>query len=285
MGRTKVAQDKPLITFVIAVFNGGKTLERCLNSILSQTYPRKEIVVIDGGSADETVDILRRHSAGIDYWESKPDRGIYDAWNKGIENSNGEWICFLGADDFLWQSNVLEQFSNHLSGVYPEIRIVYGRVAVVNDEEQVIDQWGEDWRTMRDKFLGGTCLPTPAVMHHRGLFEQHGLYDETFRIAGDYEMLLRELKAAEAVFVSDVILTGMQHGGISSRPDSAITSIREVGIALQKHCVRLPIRWHLALVRIRARQMLWALFGEAITRRLLDFGRRIMGKQEFWTKV
>ena len=80
----------PTITIVIAVFNGAKTLERAIESVARQTYPYKELIVMDGGSTDGTVEILKRYGATIKYWESKPDRGIYHAWNKALDHAEGE---------------------------------------------------------------------------------------------------------------------------------------------------------------------------------------------------
>ncbi len=274
----------PLISVIVAVFNGAKTLQSCLNSICQQTYLEKEVIVIDGGSSDETVEILKRNDGNISFWRSERDHGIYDAWNKGIAKARGDWICFLGADDIFLEKDTLGNLSKHLLNAYPKTRIVYGRVAVINKHNDVVDLLGEEWGTMRRKFLGGVCLPTPSVMHHYTLFDVHGTYDERFMIAGDYEMLLRELKMRDALFVQEVI-TGMAYGGISSDPRNAMTSIREVGMALEKHARGRPWRWHAAVVRIRIRQVLWTVLGEDLARRLLDLGRRMMGKRKFWSRV
>ena len=90
----------PLITIIIAVFNGAKTLQQCIDSVAQQSYPNKELIIIDGGSKDGTLDLLKANSEKIDYWVSETDNGIYNAWNKGLAQANGDWICFLGADDF-----------------------------------------------------------------------------------------------------------------------------------------------------------------------------------------
>ena len=100
----------PSISIVVAVFNGAHTLQRCIDSVITQDYPDKEIIIMDGGSTDGTVDILRSNSRRIAYWESRRDRGIYHAWNKGLQQAHGEWIIFLGADDVLYNERVLETF-------------------------------------------------------------------------------------------------------------------------------------------------------------------------------
>ena len=276
----------PLITVIVATYNAEKTLQRCIDSIINQTHENVELIVIDGGSTDTTNAILKSHIGSIAYWISEPDSGIYSAWNKALEHANGEWICFLGADDFLYQPDVFARLSSSLVRAYPAARIVYARVAIIVGNGEIVDMLGEPWTRMREKFLTGTCLPTPGVMHHRSLFAEHGKFDESFLIAGDYEMLLRELKAADAIYVSAIILTGMQHGGVSSLPVNAMASIHEVGRALKiHHLYKLHWRWLAAIARIKLRQVLWVFLGERRTRHILDLGRRLIGKRQFWTRT
>src|SRR5512138_2868657 len=97
---------RPLVSVVTPVFNGAATLARCIESVAGQTYPNVEHLVADGGSADGTTGVLRR--AGVAWWVSEPDRGIYDAINKGIDESHGEWLYFLGADDVVATPDALE---------------------------------------------------------------------------------------------------------------------------------------------------------------------------------
>ena len=100
----------PLISIIVAVFNGKETLQQCIDSVAQQTYQNKELIVIDGGSNDGTLDLLNQNSSRLT-WLSEPDSGVYSAWNKGLARAKGEWVCFLGADDFLWDANVLEQMA------------------------------------------------------------------------------------------------------------------------------------------------------------------------------
>ena len=97
----------PLISIITAVLNGDKTLERTIQSVIDQDYKNIEYIIIDGGSTDGTLDIIKKYDHAIDYWMSEPDEGIYDAFNKGIQISSGEWIYFLGADDYFVDQNVL----------------------------------------------------------------------------------------------------------------------------------------------------------------------------------
>ena len=93
------SMDHPLVTVVTAVYNGQPYMANCLESVSRQDYPYIEHIVLDGGSSDGTIDVLQQHDQRITLWKSQPDRGVSDAWNKGLLEARGEWICFLGADD------------------------------------------------------------------------------------------------------------------------------------------------------------------------------------------
>ncbi|HTQ74980.1 MAG TPA: glycosyltransferase family 2 protein [Burkholderiales bacterium] len=284
---TDQGEARPTISIIVATFNRGKTLQRCIDSVAGQTYGPRELVVIDGGSTDGSVDIIRANHAKIAAWRSEPDRGIYHAWNKGVTLAKGEWVAFLGADDYLHDAYALEKMSVHLAVAAGCPRIVYGRVIVVDASGTELARLGGPWASARRSFLHGTaCLPTPGVMFHRELFGRHGLFDEAFSIAGDYEFLLRELKYGEARYVADIVVTNMQYGGISSRPESTLVSLREMRAARLKHGLpALNVRYVAALLGVRLRLVLWRVAGERAARRILDWGRQLLGKPPFWTKV
>lgn len=279
-------QDTPLITIIIAVFNGVKTLQQCIDSVAQQTYPNKELIVIDGGSRDGTVDLLKENQEHISYWVSEPDQGIYNAWNKGLVQTNGDWICFVGADDYFWDPLVLEKMARQLALTPPNIRVVYGQVMLLTSDGVSLHSIGEPWGEVMNRFKHMMSIPHQGVMHRSTLFELHGVFNESFRIVGDYELLLRELNANNAVFVSDVIVTGMRQGGISSNPEHSLTVLREMRRAQVMHGRKWPGRvWMLALLRIYIRLLLWKVLGDKLTRKVLDFGRRMMGLPEYWTKT
>lgn len=278
---------KPLITAITVVFNGAKTLEQTILSVIKQSYDNVEYIIIDGGSTDGALDSIQKYEHAIDYWVSEPDTGIYDAWNKGVRCANGEWICFLGADDYLHNTHVLEEMAVVLATAVPRYRIVYGQVVVVDEHGTEIDRLGElPWGKVKSRFMGGAyCLPTPGVMHHRSLFELFGPYDNSFKIAGDYELLLRELKTNEPKHAPEIIVADMQYGGISSRPENTLIALREMRAALVKHGLAETNRiTALAFFRAYLRIALWRLLGEHVTRQMLDFGRWLMCKKPYWTR-
>jgi glycosyltransferase involved in cell wall biosynthesis len=278
----------PRISIVVAVRNAASTLAECLDSIRAQTYSDKELIVIDGGSTDGTVELLRQRESTIDYWISEPDRGIYHAWNKGLAQATGDWICFLGADDYFWSPAALASLAQPLQTLDPATaRVVYGRVAVVNAGKEELYVVGEDWRHAGRHFRQVMSIPHPGLLHHRSLFEQLGPFDESYRISGDYELLLRELKDAPALFAEDSgIVVAMRAGGISSRPELSLLQLREVRRAQICHGFPLPgSRWIMAMARVCLRFLLWHALGENHARILLDAGRRLQGKPLFWTRT
>lgn len=276
----------PLISIVIATYNSKTTLQQSIDSVAQQAYPHKELIVIDGGSKDGTVEVLEANAPKVSYWLSEPDRGIYHAWNKGLARAGGEWICFLGADDSFWDSTVLAQISEQLKVLSPGIRVVYGQNMLVNGSGVNLYPMGASWETLKDKFWAGMCLPHPGMMHHRSLFEQHGPFDESFRIAGDYEMLLRELKQADARFIPNLIVAGVRQGGISSKPDSALLVLSEARRAQRMHGQKVPpLLWVWSMIKVYLRILLWRLFGEQVARSALDLGRRMLDQPRHWTKT
>ena len=278
--------SSPLLTVIVAVFNGSTTLQQCIDSFTQQTYTNKELVIIDGGSYDGTVGILLANQGSIAYWISEPDSGIYNAWNKGVAQAKGDWICFLGADDFFWNDKVLTQAAEHLIKLPSDIRVAYAQIMLLNSADECVYQVGVPWEKIKSRFRQTMCIPHPGTMHRRSLFERHGKFEETFKIAGDYEFLLRELKTADASFIPDIVIAAMRQGGISSNPGISLVQLREVRRAQRMHGYNLPRWiWLLSALRTYLRLFLWKLLGERATRRLLDMGRRVMGLPPFWTKT
>lgn len=264
---------QPLITIIIATLNCADTIKRCLESIVFQTYPYKELIVMDGDSTDGTVEILKRNDNNITYWESKPDRGIYHAWNKALTHARGEWICFMGADDYLWNDCVLTELLPYLHHAYESvIRVVYGKIARIDENEKIHAYWGKPWARIRWQMPHGMPLGLPhtGMMHHRSLFKNHGFFDETFHIAGDYEFLLRELKDRnnQALFVGELITIAQQIGGLAD--SNSLYFHREVLRARKKNGLnRLSWIWLAVHVRSFLRER-WRLLNSRIERKSID---------------
>lgn len=279
-------QSAPLISIIVAVFNGAKTLQKCMDSVDIQSYPNRELIIIDAGSHDGTVDLLIKSNNKIKYWISEPDHGIYEAWNKGLLQAKGDWICFLGADDYFWDSQVLERMAERLAKLPPVINVAYGQVMIVNEHEEGLYSKGEKWSQAKKRFTQLMTITHQGVMHRRRLFELRGTFDDSFRIAGDYELLLRELKTGEAIFIPDIIVTAMRQGGLSTAPFHSVGAMLEFRRAQKMHGRYFPgVYWIMAMIRVYIRLLLWNLFGEKTARKLLDLGRRVYGLPPYWTRT
>lgn len=117
---------KPLISIITVVYNDNLNIEKTLLSSIHQTYPLKEIIVIDGGSQDGTVDVIKKYENDLTKWVSEPDKGIYDAMNKGIDFSTGDWIIFMNSGDSFYNDRVVEVLAS--KDLAADIAVVYGDV-------------------------------------------------------------------------------------------------------------------------------------------------------------
>ena len=219
----------PKISIIIAVFNGGKTLSACLDSVINQSYQNKEIIIIDGGSKDNSIDIIRSKSKSITFWESEKDRGIAHAWNKGLKKASGEWIQFLGSDDTLYDSDVLNDVAHQIA-TSVNCDVVYGQIIFADGQStgKILGQ-PFSWQVQKRRMM----IPHTGCFHRSQLFTQIGDFDESFKIALDYEILLRKPNI-NALFLQRLI-TKMGGTGISSQ--LIFKSLRENKVAQIKNKV------------------------------------------------
>ena len=280
-------RPKPLFSIIVAVYNGVATLKQCIDSVASQSFQDVELIIIDGGSTDGTVDLLKANASKLGYWISEPDKGIYNAWNKALRHANGEWICFLGGDDYLWNNEALVQMAMALKALPSKTQIAYGRVMLLGLDDAPLYTVGEPYDLKPGQRVDVMGLPPhPGLMHRRAMFEERGGFDESFRIAGDTELLLRELQRSAPCFVPEAIVAGMRQGGISSKPSNVLKSLQELRRIQRKHGMRWPgMPLTLTWMRVSVRWLLWSVMGERLTRRALDFGRKVLGKPAYWTRT
>ena len=267
------------VSIVIATRNCASSLQRCIESIATQEGVRCETIVIDGASADGTPRLLAENKArgAIADYVSEPDDGVYSAFNKGVRRARGEWITFLGCDDVFHDRFVLRDLLAAASG-----RVVYGKVNLVSASGEIVGTVGGPWS--REAFLEGASLPHPGCLHHRSLFEARGFFDESYRIAGDYELLLRELLHTEPRFV-DRVLVDMRLGGLSRDPKTVPVVLREVIRARGAHGLGKPTaRLSRALLLSRTAAAVDALVGRRAFGVLADAGRALRGKPRVWTR-
>jgi len=201
-------KEEKLLTIIIVTYNAAGTFQKCLDSIVNQSaFSIIDIVVIDGQSVDDTINILAKNQEQITYWKSEPDRGIYDAMNKALNHIHTPWVYFMGADDSL-----LPDFSSYLTVLQDETHIYYANVL----------------------YKGKKCSGhiTPYRQAKLGLFHQSIIYPSSvfkkykyntkYRIAADYALNMQLYKDPEYTFAyKDYVIADYNHTGVSAIKDQA----------------------------------------------------------------
>lgn len=181
------------ISVITATYNSGRTIGDTLESVLRQTYSDVELIVVDGASRDDTMDVVRRYEprfGGRMHWTSEPDRGIYDAMNKGIARATGDVIGILNSDDFYTSDTVLERAAEAMAG--GDVDAVYGDIHYVRDGDlhKCVRYYSS--RPFRRGLMRLGFMPAhPSFYCRREVYERCGTFDTTYRVAADFENLLR----------------------------------------------------------------------------------------------
>lgn len=197
---------RKLISIIIATYNAGSTLESCLKSIIAQKNDLIELLIIDGKSSDNTLKIVNAYRNQIDIFISEKDKGIYDAWNKGIVLANGQWIMFIGADDILY-SDVLEGYIDfiRLNGDrVNRMDLITAKSEYVDLIIELIKIIGEPY--VWNRYRRNMMIAHGTTLHNRALFDEIGLYDINYKICADYELLMRKGEGIQGLFLDKIIM-------------------------------------------------------------------------------
>jgi glycosyltransferase len=204
------------ISIITATYNSKTTLQDALASIASQKEVTIEYIIIDGGSTDGTLDLIKNNDT-IAKYISEPDKGIYDALNKGIQLATGDIIGFLHSDDLFASNSVVAQIVKEFENVV--IDGVYGDLEYVDKEntKRVIRHWKS--QPFQPKLLKQGWMPAhPTLFLRTEVYEKHGLFNLSYKIAADYDFMLRILKDKTLQFsYLPQVITRMRVGGASNR--------------------------------------------------------------------
>lgn len=205
------------ISLITVVYNGEAFLQECFNSVMAQTYPDVEYLVIDGGSTDRTLNIIEENQSYIDYFISEKDKGLYDAINKGIQRATGEVIGILNADDLFASPDVLASVAKTFID-QPKIDGLYGDLNYIHATTfKTIRTWKSRQNTFQDLKKG--WMPAhPTLYLKRSLFEKNGDYALDLGTAADYELILRYFYThkIEVVYLP-ILMVNMRIGGVSNQ--------------------------------------------------------------------
>lgn len=203
----KSYENKPLISIITVVFNGEKYLEETIQSVINQTYDNVEYIIIDGGSTDGTLDIIKKYEERIDYWVSEGDKGIYDAMNKGIQLARGDVVALLNADDYYLDNNVLTNIANEF--------INGEKFVVTNTKILSGNSYGDFLIKKESKLHIQLPFMHPSSFISKEIYKKFGLYSLNYRVASDCDFLLRILSSQVKYKVLDIFSVVMRTGGES----------------------------------------------------------------------
>jgi glycosyltransferase involved in cell wall biosynthesis len=205
--------ENPLFTIITVVYNGEKFLEEAILSVIKQNYDNIEYIIVDGGSTDKTLDIIKKYDQFIDYWISGKDQGIYDAMNRGIKLAIGEYIGFVNADDFIYPDTI-----SNIAKKAKEFHFDYtlGPIHICNSEGYV-----KETALVLKNFMMNNLYLSHMPAHHLSFYIRNdylktiGLFDLNFKIRSDYEMMIRAIENSKLHYTFDCIMGAFREGGIS----------------------------------------------------------------------
>lgn len=211
--------SKPLISIITVVFNDCKNITKTIESVISQSYSNFEFIIIDGGSKDGTVEIIKQYESYITHFVSEKDNGIYDAMNKGVHLAQAKYLYFLNSGDYFCNSDVLKRLKVHLDGSYD---LVYGSIIKLfpNFEVSIASELVE--------LKNAKMPPHQASCIKRDLFIELGYYDATFISSGDFDLMCKILTRNYCSKKIDICVAYMLLGGMSSNKNISYSEVYQI---------------------------------------------------------
>lgn len=222
----------PKFSIITVTYNARTVLEDTLQSVIAQTYHNLEYILIDGASTDGTLDLARRYAHRITHLVSEPDRGLYDAMNKGLALATGDYVCFLNAGDTLREDDTLQQMVHSLKADAPLPDVLYGQTALVNSERHFLRMR----RLSAPEVLTWKSFRRGMLVCHQAFFAKRALavpYDLQYRFSADFDWCIRIMKQARTLHNTHLTLIDYLDEGMTTRNRKA--SLRERFRIMVKH--------------------------------------------------
>ena len=225
------------ISIITPTFNSASVINDCIDSVKSQNFKNVEHIIIDGASKDETVSFLNSRRNDFTILISEPDKGIYDAMNKGIKFAKGDIIGFLNSDDIYANNNVLSNVINVFKQ-YPLIDACYADLIYTdrNDLSKIVRYW-KSCKFKKGLFSKGWCPPHPTFFVRSSIYKQFGNFNLNYQIASDVELMMRflEINKINSMYIPKLWVK-MRRGGVSNRSLKNVFKLnREILNALTEH--------------------------------------------------
>lgn len=218
----------PKISIITVVYNGEKVLQRTIDSILNQNFRDIEYIIIDGNSKDATKEIIEKNKNVISKWISEPDKGLYDAMNKGLRMASGDYVLFLNAGDQFYENTTLSKIFNF----DPDADVYYGETMIVDESGREIGLR----RLKAPEVLKWSSLINGMLVCHQSFIMCRKLapeYDLRFKIAADYAWMLECLKRSRTIVNSHLIISRFLEGGLNK--SNILTALKERFGVMAKH--------------------------------------------------
>jgi len=270
----------PLVSVIIACLDGLQYLPKAVDSVLAQSFTDIELVIMDGASQDGTPNYLKSLADPRVTWRSERDGGLTQAWNKAVGLAQGDWLLFLGADDYLWDREVIARAAPYLKE--SDAILAFGDVNIVAEQsDDVVQTARSDKNRLLAQLRGprGLGLPHQGFFHSRRAFDT-GLFDASFRLAADYEFISRFSAGEDFFFLPIGPVAAFRMGGLSTNPWVTLEAYREFA---RVHRLRGRGRLHGAGQMTKAHLKIWmkALLGAYIARWLVNISRSVRGMPRY----
>ena len=240
----------PKFSIITVTYNAGKVLEDTIQSVIFQTYRNVEYIIVDGHSKDNTMDIVNKYRNHISKVISEPDKGLYDAMNKGIRLATGDYLCFLNAGDTLHTHDTLQAIVNTLSSEQlPDV--IYGETAIVDKHRRFLHMRKKstpkqlNWKSFKE----GMLVCHQAFLASRALAQKE-TYDLGYRFSADFDWCIRIMKRAKTLHNTHTTLIDYLNEGMTTQNHRA--SLKERFRIMVKHYGWISTLWHHFLFAIRA---------------------------------
>lgn len=239
-----IVNDAPLVSIITICYNSEATIEQTIQQVLAQTYSNIEYIIIDGGSKDSTLRIIDKYKSKISVIVSEPDKGIYDAMNKGINRANGELIGIINSDDWYEVYTVEKVINHYLTLPSASNTVIYGMIRLWKENKEFAI------RRFHHNFLHETVIQHPTCFVPKTLYVKYGSFNSKYRIAGDYDLLNRFAENNVVFSNIDVVLANFRIGGASTKL-SYIGAIEYLKIKREKGFIaNKTYRWRIFRLRL-----------------------------------
>ncbi|MBX5438826.1 MAG: glycosyltransferase [Thermoflavifilum sp.] len=238
----------PTLSIITVCYQAGKSIERTIQSVIRQSYPQIEYIIVDGGSTDETLTVIQQYAAKLSKWISEKDEGLYDAMNKGLQLATGDYVMFLNADDYLYAHNTVEQ----IFASCQQADAYYGETMFVDAAGHPIGLRSAITPHRLPEQLNWKSLKYGMAVSHQGFVVRRQLappFDVQYHICADIDWMIRCLKQCTTICHTQTIISCFAVGGLSKQRQRR--AWKERYLILQKHYGILPNFFHHLWIALR----------------------------------